>query len=148
MATYMLTRELELTLAPDALFPFFANANNLKKITPPWLHFKILSPAPIVMKVGEEISYQLRLFGVPFLWTTVISVWDPPYRFVDEQLSGPYRRWVHEHVFEAVSRGTVVRDRVEYEAPGGRLVHSLFVKPSLKRIFDYRHAQMQKLNNT
>ena len=122
------------------VFPFFADADNLQALTPPWLNFRILTPA-VELRPGALIEYKLHLHGVPLRWRTLIGVWEPPHRFVDEQLSGPYRLWHHEHTFTERDGGTVLTDNVRYLAPGGPLaplVHRVFVRPELERIFDYR----------
>ena len=124
------------------VFAFFADAYNLELLTPPWLSFHIDTPAPIEMKVGARIDYHLRLHGISLRWTSEITAWEPPYRFVDEQLSGPYRKWIHEHSFEESGTGTIVRDHVVYAVPGGGPVDRLFVAPQLRKIFDFRHQQL------
>ncbi len=129
----------------EEVFPFFADARNLERITPPWLHFRIVSPLPMVMAAGTVIDYRLRLHGVPLAWRSRIALWEPPHRFVDEQLSGPYRRWIHEHVFLEEAGGTRCLDRVEYAAPGGRLVDRLLVRKDLERIFAFRAAVLEEL---
>jgi len=129
---------------PD-VFAFFADAQNLERITPPWLHFRITSPLPIAMAAGTLIDYRLRLHGVPISWRTRIAVWEPPVRFVDEQLRGPYRRWVHEHLFIDRDGGTECRDRVEYAVPGGAVVDRLLVRPDVERIFAFRAAALTTL---
>ena len=145
MAVYRFHQEIELGRPPDEIFPFFADAGNLECITPPWLHFRMVSELPIVMREGALLSYRLRVHGIPLGWTTKITAWEPPSRFVDEQLSGPFRFWVHEHTFEPTSRGTMVRDQVEYRVPGGALVNRFFVRPDIERIFAYRQEQLRLL---
>lgn len=122
----------------DETFAFFAEAGNLQRITPPWLDFRILTPLPIAMREGARIDYRIRLRGVPLRWRTAITTWAPPYRFVDEQIRGPYRLWRHTHTFRAVEGGTEVTDTVDYRVPGGPLVEALFVRRELERIFSHR----------
>jgi ligand-binding SRPBCC domain-containing protein len=124
------------------VFAFFSDASNLNLITPEWIRFRIQTPMPVVMKRGLLLDYGLRLRGIPVRWQSEISVWEPPYRFVDRQRKGPYRRWVHEHVFQSKGGGTNVIDRVDYAVPGGRLVHRFFVKGDVTSIFQYRRSKL------
>lgn len=126
----------------EEIFDFFSQAANLQDITPAWLHFEILTPSPVLMRVGTLIDYRLRVHGFPWRWQTEITVWEPPARFVDEQKRGPYRLWVHEHRFEGRPGGTLMTDTVHYRAPGGRLVHWLFVRRDVERIFKFRRERM------
>ncbi len=136
--------ELWLPLPPEELFPFFANAANLDTLTPPWLNFHILTPPPIAMREGALIDYRLRVRGVPLRWRTRINRWQPPHRFVDEQLRGPYRQWLHEHTFEPRDGGTLARDRVRYAVPFDFLVHRWLVRPDVEKIFAYRAQELRK----
>lgn len=136
--------EIWLPLPPTKLFPFFAEAANLEAITPPWLHFRILTPAPIEMRQGTLIDYRLRLRGVPLRWRTVITHWEPPHRFVDEQVRGPYRQWIHEHTFEPRDGGTLARDHVRYAVPLDFLAHRWVVRPDVERIFQFRAAALTR----
>ena len=128
---------------PD-VFAFFADAGNLQAITPPWLHFRILTPQPIVLREGALIDYRLRLLGLPFGWQTRITAWEPEVRFVDEQLRGPYALWRHEHVFEAGTSHVLMTDVVDFSlrhGPLGRLAGP-FVRGRLESIFDYRSERI------
>jgi ligand-binding SRPBCC domain-containing protein len=129
----------------EEVFAFFSDAANLQTITPPWLHFRVLTPQPIEMGVGTMIDYKLRLRVVPLRWRSEITAWEPPYRFVDEQRRGPYRLWVHEHTFEPCDGGTLVRDIVHYAAPGGGLINRFLVRPDLQRIFAYRKGALEDI---
>jgi ligand-binding SRPBCC domain-containing protein len=137
-----LNRTIELPCPRCEVFAFFADPGNLELLTPPWLRFGILSPQPITMAEGTEIDYRLRLHGVPLRWRSRITAWQPEYRFVDEQIRGPYRLWIHEHTFEEIDGGTRVGDHVRYAVPGGVVVERLLVATDLGRIFDFRHAQL------
>jgi hypothetical protein len=143
--SFELRREQWFPRPLEQVFAFFADARNLEAITPPWLGFEVLTPAPIEMRPGALIDYRLRLHGVRLGWKTEITVWQPPHRFVDEQRHGPYREWVHEHTFAVRDGGSLVGDHVRYRVPGGRLVHELFVRREVERIFDYRRERLAQL---
>jgi ligand-binding SRPBCC domain-containing protein len=136
--------ELWLPQAPERLFPFFADAANLDALTPPWLNFRILTPPPIVMHEGALIDYRLRVRGLPLRWRTRINAWQPPHGFVDEQIRGPYRLWVHEHTFEPRDGGTLARDHVRYAVPFDFLLHRWFVQPDVERIFLFRAVALRQ----
>ena len=136
--------ELWLPLPPTELFPFFADAGNLDAITPPWLNFHIVTPRPIEMRPGALIDYQLRVRGLPLRWRTLIKEWQPPFRFVDEQLRGPYRQWLHTHTFEARDGGTLARDVVHYAVPFDFIAHPLFVRRDIENIFSFRQQALRE----
>jgi ligand-binding SRPBCC domain-containing protein len=142
--TFELHSRIEIPKTPAEVFPFFADAANLDVLTPPWLHFKILSPQPIEMQKGTEIDYGLRLRGFPIRWRSRITEWEPPYLFVDEQTRGPYRVWVHEHHVSPMDGGTLVEDRVRYAVWGGGIANRLMVAPDLGRIFAYRRTKLEE----
>jgi len=149
MRERLLRREQVLDAPLSDAFAFFSRAENLEAITPPWLSFRISSPAPVGMGVGTRIRYRLKLHGVPVSWLTRIDEWDPPRGFVDRQLSGPYKLWHHTHSFEAIDGGrTRMVDIVRYGhrfGPLGTLGEHLLVKRDLERIFDYRRDSIAKL---
>jgi len=136
--------EIWLPLQPEHLFSFFADAANLEAITPPWLRFKILTPAPIEMRDGTLIDYTLLIHGLPVKWRTRINGWQPPHVFVDEQLRGPYRKWIHQHTFDRVDGGTLMRDIVNYAVPFDFVVHSWLVRPDIEKIFRYRSDHLRR----
>ena len=145
MKTYTLHSELWLPRPSAEVFPFFADAGNLQRITPPWLRFEMMTPAPVAMGEGTVIDYRLRVRGLPVRWRSEITCWDPPRRFVDEQRRGPYRLWIHQHTFEDVGGGTLVGDTVEYAVHFGVLVQRFLVGPDLRRIFAYRKQRLREL---
>ena len=136
--------EIWLPLPPEELFPFFADAGNLDAITPKWLNFRITTPQPVEMRAGALIDYRLRVRGMPLRWRTLIREWNPPHHFVDEQLRGPYRQWIHRHTFEPQNGGTLARDIVHYAVPFDFIAHPLFVRRDIERIFAYRQEALRK----
>ncbi|GAC1316129.1 MAG: SRPBCC family protein [Thermoleophilaceae bacterium] len=149
MSVHTLEREQHLEGPREDVFGFFGDALNLEAITPPWLSFRVTTPRPIQMRTGALIDYRLRLHGLPIRWRTRICAWEPPRRFVDVQLSGPYLLWHHTHTFESEpSGGTLMRDVVRYALPLGALgalAHPLLVRRDLDRIFAYRGAEVERL---
>jgi ligand-binding SRPBCC domain-containing protein len=145
MKVFELRTRVRLPRPRPEVFEFFADAGNLESITPLWLRFRIVTPPPIEMRQGALIDYRLRLRGIPLLWKTEITAWDPPRRFVDEQLRGPYRLWIHEHTFEEDGDGTIMEDHVRYAVPFGWLADRLLVARDLRAIFEYREARMKEL---
>lgn len=135
---HLLVAKTRISRSVEEVFDFFGNAHNLERLTPPFLRFEILTPDPISMRQGALIDYRLSLRGIPVRWRSEITVWEPNQRFVDTQVRGPYRWWVHEHRFEPADDGTLMTDRVEYAVLGGALVNYLLVEPDLRRIWEYR----------
>ncbi len=144
---YVLERSTRIGRPLPEVFEFFSNAENLERLTPPELGFRIRSPLPIEMRAGALIDYTIRLYGLPVNWRTEITRWDPPISFEDTQLSGPYAKWVHTHRFVADGATTEMEDRVVYALPFGplgRIAHPL-VKRQLKGVFDYRETVLARL---
>jgi len=142
---FLLVSRVKVPRQREEVFDIFANAYNLEDLTPPTLRFEILTPDPIVMRTGLILDYRLRLRGIPFRWQSEIVVWEPPQRFVDEQRSGPFLWWIHEHSFQDDGGHTLMTDRVRYGVPGGAVVNTLIVVRDLKAIFDYRAKRLETL---
>ena len=148
MAEHTLTRSSTIGRPLRDVFDFFADAGNLERITPPELNFHIITPQPIDIEKGTLIDYSLKLRGLPMKWRTEISVWYPPFEFVDQQLSGPYKQWIHRHRFTELEKGkTLIEDEVRYRLPLeplGDVVHFI-VRRELNYIFDHRQKTVAEL---
>jgi len=147
---YRLEREQWIPADLGRVFGFFADARNLADITPPWLRFRVLTPAPLEMREGLQLDYRIRLALLPLRWRTRVTEWKPPYGFVDVQERGPFSLWEHAHRFRPVKSeggdGVLVTDVVRYAlplGPVGRLAHGLAVRAMLAAIFDYRRASVR-----
>ena len=144
MHLYHLRCEMLVKRSISEVFAFFEDAGKLSKITPQWLNFQIISKQA-AMRPGVEIEYNIRLIGIPMYWRSVITEYEPPFQFVDEQAAGPYRYWHHTHYFRPAPKGTLVGDHVEYAlplGPLGRIGHMLMVRPQLMAIFNYRQKAL------
>ncbi len=130
------------------VFDFFSKAENLNILTPPELHFKIITPLPIKMEPTTIIDYRIKLNGISFNWRTEICNWEPPYRFVDQQLKGPYKKWHHTHSFIEKNGVTEMTDRIEFLSPGWifePIINALFIEKKVKKIFAYREKKLKEI---
>jgi ligand-binding SRPBCC domain-containing protein len=131
------------------VFRFFSDTRNLARITPPSMHFRVLSAPDRPLREGDRTRYQLRVAGVPVSWTTLITECRENEAFTDEQERGPYRLWRHTHSFRELEPGVVeMHDRVEYELPLGilgRFAAGWFVRRQLREVFDHRAAAIRDL---
>ena len=138
---YILEQEQTIDRKLEEIFPFFTKPENLSLLTPRWLKFKIRKKSTEHMEENAQFVYTIKFHNISMYWKTKITKFEPPYVFVDEQLRGPYKKWVHTHTFEAKGDSTVMFDRVEYDLYGWFLksiIHNFFVKNSVKKIFKYR----------
>lgn len=148
MKTYVLERKQVVRASLEDVFGFFKCPENLARITPESLGFRILTPSPVKMEKGTPIDYTIRLLGIPVRWTTLITDYRPPFFFADSQIRGPYARWDHTHTFQAVPEGVLMTDQVLYSIPLGllgRLANTLFVKKKLEHIFNHRAEMVARL---
>lgn len=114
MKIHQLRREQLIAVELDDIFEFFSHAHNRERITPPWLRFELLTPAPIEMRTGTIIDYRLRLHGLPVLWRSRIELWEPQLVFVDRAAHGALPAMEPPHEFESRGSDTLVRDIVHY----------------------------------
>ena len=154
----------------ERVFQFFANPDNLPLLMPAWQHPRIdaasiLSPPPQLSSAsdaatkaagpGSQITLSFRPFPYsPFRlhWQAEISefIWNE--HFCDLQISGPFAYWNHCHFIRRVNRqgidATLIADDVEYEIPfgfAGKIVHRLFLRRQIERIFSFRQGQLAHL---
>ena len=130
------------------VFSFFENPENLEKITPTNIGFKIKTPKPLVMKEGAIFEYTIRLGIIKFPWKTLITIYDPPFKFQDVQKFGPYKKWEHTHEFIDLGDKTKVIDIVEYDLHFillKLLLNKFYVKKNIENIFNYRSTILNNI---
>jgi len=149
MKPFVIERVQVLPTTLDTAWDFFSSPDNLAKITPPSMKFRITSAPQTSTYAGQILTYTLRpLLGISMNWVTEITHVSQPNFFVDEQRFGPYRFWHHQHFFREVEGGVEVRDLVHYLLFHDQLagmLNRLVVAPRLKKIFDYRTNALQTI---
>ena len=130
------------------VFDFFSKPENLQEITPKRLGFNIITPGPIEMEKGTVIDYYIKISYIPIRWRTIITNYNPPYKFVDQQIKGPYSFWHHTHTFSKLNGGTLIKDNIKYLVPFGiigKIINKIWIKRDLENIFDYRKNKIKIL---
>lgn len=152
MGVYSLRRQQKIFAPMENVWDFFSSAKNLAVLTPSYMHFTILTgDLPAHIYPGQIITYKISpILGIPLFWMTEITHIDKHVSFIDEQRTGPYKIWHHEHHFAQQADHILMTDVVYYQLPGlfiGTLAHKLFIHKQLKAIFDYRHQKIEQLFN-
>lgn len=149
MKIYKLHTKQKLPITVDEAWTFLSDPKNLKRITPDYMGFKILSGDDRAMYPGQIIEYIVTpVLGIPAKWVTEITHVVDRQFFVDEQRFGPYALWHHKHFIQPIEGGVIMEDIVHYKLPLGllgQLAHPFIVKPKLKEIFDHREQTLKKL---
>jgi ligand-binding SRPBCC domain-containing protein len=147
MADFILESRVWLGRPRPEVFAFFADPAHLGALTPPSLGFRMVN-APATLAAGAVLDFRIAWLGVPLAWRSYIREYDPPFRFVDVQVRGPYARWEHRHRFLEDEGATLVEDRVTYRLPLGPLgvlAHRLLVGRQLRALWDYRARRLDEL---
>jgi ligand-binding SRPBCC domain-containing protein len=147
MADYIVESRMWLPKPRADVFAFFTDPVNLIRVTPASLGLRLLA-APPSLSAGAVLDLRLTWIGLPFRWRTYIREYDPPVRFIDVQVQGPYARWEHRHLFLSEDNGTTIEDRIVYRlplGPLGRLAHAMLVKRQLEAAWTYRRQKIAEL---
>ena len=154
MADYIIERRLWLPRPRPDVFAFFADPRNIIVVQPKWARPTWRAEPPARLDAGALLDFSVRIGGVPVRWRVMVREFDPPFRFVDVQLWGPFARWEHRHRFleGPVTEGqgpvgTWIEDRVTYRLPGGplgRAAHALGAGRRITGLFDFREARLRE----
>lgn len=148
MSNYLLERTQVIESDLTKVFRFFENPHNLKRITPPWLNFRVRSSTDETIEEGARIRYTISWLGLPLRWESLIARYEKGVLFADQMLQGPYKSWYHTHEFKEVPGGVEMTDRVEYQLPWrwlGRIAHAVLIRRQLEAIFDFRAREIARI---
>jgi ligand-binding SRPBCC domain-containing protein len=144
LLTYCLNASQVLSVTRERAFEFFKDPGNLCDITPVWLDFCMLNrESNMEVYDNAEFDYTIKWLGIRMTWRSRIVDYNPPERFTDIQIKGPYRSWVHVHTLQQIPEGTLMKDKVTYKLPLiAAVFHRFFIKKKLKDIFSYRAVKI------
>lgn len=140
MATFTLERVIP--AAPAAVFAASLDPALHVETMARYGETMLAGPANGVFTEGSTVTWRARHFGIPFRLTTVIFDIDPPHRFCDRQVKGPFGAFHHEHVFIEHPDGTLMRDTITFRSPFGplgALVDRLFMRAYMRRLIEERN---------
>jgi uncharacterized protein (TIGR01777 family) len=144
-----MTRTLELRSpmpAPRAaLFAYHANEGAFERLAPPWERIEIVRSSGGI-RDGGRLLMRIKKGPLGIPWEALHFGYVEGERFCDEQVRGPFARWVHTHSFETseVENESVLHDRVEWAVPGGAIGNALgggIAARQLDRMFSFRHVR-------
>lgn len=140
---YQIKRTQTIQATMDEVWSFMISPLNLKSMAPEYVKVKVTSnDTTQEIYAGKIITYVVHpVLGIPMKWVSEIAKFEKFKYFVDEQRSGPFKVWHHEHFFEETSDGILMTDIVTYVpplGPIGRIANWLFIAKKLKSIFDHR----------
>jgi ligand-binding SRPBCC domain-containing protein len=147
MADHVLETRVWLARPRPEVFAFVADPRNLARVTPPGLGLRLLTDAG-PLAAGVVLDLRLAWLGLPLRWRLYVREYDPPHRFVDVQVRGPWARWEHRHLFLEAEGGTWMEDRVTYGlplGPLGRALHGALVHRQLRAFWAHRQARLAEL---
>lgn len=133
---------------PEKLWEFLADPKSLERLFPQPFHVKLRRQSPPQMEPGTLLHYRLRLYGLPFRWVSKIEEWNPPQRFVDVQVRGPYQKWIHQHEISALGKGSLLQDQIRFQLPLGGFGRGLGLARAWKEvdeIFRFRNQQLTEI---
>lgn len=132
------TQSVEIEASVASVFDFHEREDALSVLASRFPPVRLISKTP-----GIEVGTRVVLRIGPIRWVALHTAYEKNRFFVDEQIKGPFARWVHRHEFEAVGNGTRLTDRINYRLPGGSIVNALLgwlPYLGLKQMFAHRHA--------
>lgn len=132
----------------QAVWGFHAAPGAFRKLTPPPVIGQIHRDERTSLTQGE-LDFTLWFGPLPIRWVAAHEPGPGNTSFVDRMVAGPFASWVHLHLMEPTSGGTLLTDRIAYthnSGVTGLITRLLFNRPALSIFFTYRHWMTQRLS--
>jgi ligand-binding SRPBCC domain-containing protein len=147
MVDHIIEQHLVIGRPRPAVFAFFADPRHVNHLTPPWLRVRLLR-GEARRQAGAVLDYRVQCFGIPLAMRGFVREFDPPFRFLEVQVRGPFARWEHRHRFLDTGETTLMEDRLVYRLPFGlvgRAVHLLVAQQMMAAAWAYRTRRIGEL---
>jgi ligand-binding SRPBCC domain-containing protein len=140
-------KESIIKATPEKVSAFHELPDAFERLMPPWENGKVIQKADI-SKIGSRAIIEMKVLGIfPAKWIAEHTRYEPPRMFEDVQISGPFKKWRHQHIVLPHETGAILRDEIEYEPPFsvfGKIAAPFAVVPKLEKMFAYRHEVTRK----
>ena len=100
-----------------------------------------------LIELGESVTWEAKHFGFTQKLTSKITEFDAPNYFVDEMVSGAFKSFRHEHIFQQKGNQTLMIDKFYFQSPFGivgKLVNRFFLKKYMTNLFKTRNQLLRK----
>jgi ligand-binding SRPBCC domain-containing protein len=96
----------------DKVRDLYEHTSNMAALTPPPLSVQV-HRGPATHAEGSELDFTLWMGLLPVRWVARFEEISAG-GFIDRQVRGPFRTWIHRHRYSEVSSGvTEVKDEIE-----------------------------------
>lgn len=72
-----------------------------------------------LIEADDIVTFSARHLGFRWKLTSRIIEFDPPHKFTDQMLKGPFKELRHEHIFEEKNGITIMTDSMMMTSPFG-----------------------------
>jgi ligand-binding SRPBCC domain-containing protein len=122
----------------ETVFAFHERYDAFRLLSPPFPPVRVVRKTGCGVETGTKVELKIG----PIRWTALHTSYQKNRLFADEQIEGPFAKWIHRHEFEPAGDATRLTDRIEYRLRGGVWMNRLFgwaVQLGLHQMFRHRH---------
>jgi ligand-binding SRPBCC domain-containing protein len=142
MPNVVFERSVVIKAPVDKVFAFCGSSHGFQRHFPYQVRWEA---GPEDWREGCDLAFRFRYLGVWLPYKATITRWEPNRMFVDEMRIGPYKAFVHTHLFEPADEGTRYTDRIEFSTGFGRWVDRIVALRQIQTTFKKRHARLKAL---
>ncbi len=147
MGSNFFTKSSSMGVPVEEVFKWHSRPGAIERLSPPWDPLKVLMRSGEIEK-GAEVLLEMKAGPFPFTWHARHTAFHENEYFRDQQLRGPFSKWIHTHRFlPDQNNGCILKDEIEYRLPVhffSGVLSKPMIRKKLERIFRYRHRITQQ----